>query len=232
MILKELRRVFAILSLIMALPVFSFAQDEGQFSTPVTLGSNDKFYKYSIQGGAGITYALTNPAFLRDYANGVYAINLAVDAAITPRLYIGVEGHNDQFGQALPLYGIVNPLMNMYMGGGRIGYHSSTANTLLFNATISAGVVQIIYSGAPVPNPPKGGIKQQTEYGTINLMELYKVDDQFWAGIYVGGTYMPYIYNPYTIGIGQFYPYVKSDYSGPTAYISWGIQAFYVFGKK
>ena len=213
--------------------MFSFAQkDEGQEMIPISSGdATDKYFKYSVEGGAGFTYALANPAFLRDYSNGIYSANLALNASITKRFYIGVEGHNDQFGQALPLYGIINPVMNLYMGGARIGYNSSTGSDFLFNVCVTGGEAEVIYRGAPIA-APKGGFKQQSTFGIFNIMEMYRIQDQFWVGFYASITYLPYVYNPYYTGVGQYYPYVPSDYSGPTTYIAWGLQVFYTFGKK
>jgi hypothetical protein len=213
-------------------PVFSFAQYNDNGQKDVTPSANDKFFKYALQAGTEITYGLTDPAFQRDYSNGVYAANASFDASITKRIYVGVEIHDDDFCQAQPLYLAFNPSMFLYMGGVRVGYHSSNTGEFFFNATFTGGKAYIIYTNVP-PIPDSPG-RLQSNFGKLSIMEGYRVNDQFWIGLDVSFTYLPYIYSPYVNGYAQYgsYAYVPSEYSGATTYLGWGLQLYYIFGKK
>ncbi len=228
MIGENMRKLCTLFLIMIAIPMFSFAQkDEGQQMIPTSSGGSDKFFKYSVQAGTDITYALTDPAFVRDFTNGIYAFNAAIDASITKRVYIGAEGYDNEFGNAFPRYSYVSPRMFLYMGGVRLGYHSSTKNDFLFNATFTGGEGIVQFTGAPV-DPPRA----KSIFGSLRIMEAYRLDEQVWIGLHISYTYLPYTYNPYDIGIGQSFPYIPSDYHGPLTYIGWGLQIFYTFGKQ
>ncbi|HXP50480.1 MAG TPA: hypothetical protein VN922_11025 [Bacteroidia bacterium] len=208
-------------------PLFSFGQLNEITPDTKDVTTSDVFYKYSIQAGTDITYAMGNNAFKMDFGNGVYALNAAINESITKRLYAGVEVYDNEFGQSLPLYGILAPRMFFYMGGARIGYRSSLTNDFLFNAAFTMGEAMIKYTDAPVePKNVKSG------FASLRIIESYRVNEQFWIGLHVSFTYLPYTYSPFDIGIGQYYPYVPSDYKGATTYLGWGFSIYYLFSKS
>ncbi len=222
-----MRRVCALFFMGILFPLFSFGQQSDIQEAPGSATTSDVFYKYSIQGGTDIMYALTDPAFVRDFTNGIYAFNAAIDESITKRLYAGIEVYDNEFGNAFPRYSSVSPRMFLYMGGARIGYRSSLTNNLLFNATLTGGEGLVQFTGAPI-DPPK----VKSVFGSLRVMEAFRLNEQFWIGLHISYTYMPYTYNPFDIGIGNSFPYLPSDYHGPLTFLGWGFQAFFLFSKK
>jgi|GEM_PF-4453526 len=223
-----MRRVCTLFLLAAFSPLFSFGQlNEITPEPPKDITPTDVFYKYSVQAGTDITYALGNNAFKMDFSNGIYALNAAINESITKRVYAGFEIYDNEFGQSLPLYGTLAPRMFLYMGGARIGYRSSLTGDFLFNAAFTMGETIIKYTDAPVePNNLKSG------FASLRIIESYRVNEQFWIGLHVTYTYLPYTYSPFDIGIGQYYPYVPSDYKGATTYLGWGFSIYYLFSKS
>jgi len=212
-------------------PLFSYAQYNDNGQTTVTPPVKDEFFKYSIQAGTEITYAVSNNAMVLDFPNNVYAANVAFDASIIKRLYVGAEFFDDQFAVSKTRYTAINPRMFLYMGGLRVGYRSATGNDFLFNASVTAGPAYIHYTDVIIA-APKGGFSQTSQFGQLMVTENYRCADQFWIGLDVSFTYLTYQYNPDYIGMNTLYPFAKSDYQGPTTFIGWGFQLFYVFSKK
>ncbi|HSY77502.1 MAG TPA: hypothetical protein VK890_11630 [Bacteroidia bacterium] len=229
---EKMVRIFGFLLVGIIFPVFSFAQfnDNGQTIIPPPV--KDDFYKYSIQAGTEITYATSNHALVLDFPNGVYAANVAVNASITKRLYVGAEFYDDQFAVSVTRYSAINPRLFLYMGGLRVGYRSATGNDFLFNASVTAGPAYINFTDVTLVTPPKGGFSQKSQFGQLMITENYRCVEQLWIGLDISFTYMPYQYNPGYIGMNTLYPFVPSDYQGPTTFIGWGFQLFYVFSKK
>ncbi|MGP8216138.1 MAG: hypothetical protein ACLQQ4_11275 [Bacteroidia bacterium] len=207
-------------------PLLSIAQFNDNGQTTSSPATNDKFYKYSVQAGAEITYAISDPAMVKVFPNGVYASNVAFDASVTRRVYVGAEIHDDEFSQVNPLYGTSNPNMFLYTGGLRLGYHSSISNDFLFNASLTGGESLIKFTASPIDAP---SVKSPVWF--LNIMEGYKLADQFWIGLNVSLTYLTYTFNPYYIGDNTF-PWLPSDYHGITTYFGWGFQLYYTFSKK
>jgi hypothetical protein len=231
MIRRRIIGVYLILCSVFLYPVISSAQQNmnevagGNGTTPV----NDIFYKYDVQVGGEITYPLTDPAMVKTFV-GIYSVNASFDFSILKRLYVGAEVFNDQFAIAAnPLYFTLNPRMFNYMGGLRIGYHSSNdkSNDFLFNASFTGGMSHIVFTNSLIPAAPV-----DRPFGALYIMESYRFTEQCWIGLDISYTYLNYTFNPDYLGIQNsgltFYP---SDSRGNVGFIGWGFQVFYALSK-
>ncbi len=215
-------------------PLISIAQSNDITENAGGKGSNNEtFYKYNIQGGGEITYPMTNVDMVKTFG-GIYSANVAFDAYVIKRLYIGVGLWDNEFAiAAQPLYNSINPRMFDYMGGLRIGYHSSNdkSNDLMFSATLTGGESHITFTNAIAP-APKGGFVQNKPFGSVYIMESYRLNEDCWIGLDVSFTYLDYSFDPDYIGIqNQGLTYYPQDARGNTTFIGWGFQIVYDFSK-
>jgi len=190
----------------------------------------EPFYRYNAEGGIQIAYPIKDGAFKQNFV-GIYSFDGAITAGITKRFYAGIDLHYCQFATAVnPKYDTIKTQMIDYLGGIRLGYHSSLVNTFVFNGTLSGGEGLVTYNSVPVVAPK--GYNQQTTYFNITLAENYNASEGIIVGFQLSYTYLTYNFNPDNIGFQHFYNYNNSDKQGPTTFISWGFQIMYCFGKK
>jgi hypothetical protein len=234
MVKRKIIGIYLILCSAFLCPLLSSAQNNEITENAGGNGSqNETFYKYDIQAGGEITYPITNTDMVKTFG-GIYSVNAAFDFSILKRLYVGVGVWDNEFAiAAQPLYNSINPRMFDYIGGLRIGYHSSNdkSNDLLFNATFTGGESHITFTNAVAP-APKDGFAQNKPYGSIYLMECYRLNEQCWIGLDVSFAYLDYSFDPDYIGIqNSGLTYYPQDARGNTTYIGWGFQIFYTFSK-
>jgi len=210
-------------------PVISFAQQNINEAAGGNGTTNDVFYKYNVQGGAEITYPITNTAMVKTFV-GIYSVNASFDFSILKRLYVGPEVFDNEFAIAAnPRYFSLNPRMFDYMGGLRIGYHSSNdkSNDFMFNASFTGGMSHIVFTNYLIPAAP-----QDKPFGTMFIMESYRFTDQCWIGLDISYTYLNYAFDPNYIGIeNSGFTYYPSDSKGNVSFIGWGFQVLYSFSK-
>jgi hypothetical protein len=116
--------------------------------------------------------------------------------------------------------------------GLKLGYYSPMANDFLFCYSISAGEAFLLYQSVPIPNLHRAEIQQQSTFLAPTFMITYRVNDQLRIGIDLSADFLPYVFNPYTVGFNNYINYSGYNTSNLTAIICWGFSAFYAFGQK
>ena len=235
MIRRRIIGVYLFICLGFFYPLLSAAQTNEITETPGGNSSqNETFYKYALQAGTDITYTASNNAMVKTFSC-IYTSNLSLDLSILKRLYIGAEVHDDELALApYTRYGSLNPRMFIYMGGVRLGYHSSNdrSNNFLFNSSLTGGESHIIFTNTPLTTLPKGGLVQNVTSWFLNIGEYYRVADEWWIGINLSCMYLNYQFDPDYIGVqNSGLTYYPSDSKGPTIYAGWGFQVYYTFSK-
>lgn len=204
----------------------AIGQDDDQMPASNHNGT-DTYYKYSIQGGVGIPYPVTDNALVKSLV-GIYMFHVAQQFSITKRLFAGVEFQDAEFAIGTnALYNSINPDLFMYHGGIDVGYHSSMARDFMSSVRLTIGEAIVNYTSAPIHVSAA-----EPTFMNLNLFEGYTVNEDLRIGIEASFTYVGYTFDPYAIGIGHAgFTFIPSDIKNPTIYLSWGLGLYWVFGK-
>jgi hypothetical protein len=191
----------------------------------------EPFYRFGVEGGIQISYPERDGAFKTNFV-GIYSFDGGLTVSVTKRFYTGIDLRFCQFATGVnPKYDTIKTQMICYMGGLKLGYHSSMAENFMFNGTLSLGEGYVMFNGVPA-DAPKTGYNQQSGYFNVSVMELYNAFEGAYIGFEISFTYLNYNFNPNSIGFQNYYNYNNSDVQGATRFISWGFEVHYCLGKK
>jgi len=187
------------------------------------------FYKWSLQGGGGIIYPVTNKA-LGVSLSGQYYLHFSGNYILIPHLFTGLEFEGTEFGSTSSI-AAYNTLMFVYNAGIKVGYYTFMQKDLLFVYSLSFGPSMIKYVGAPTPTP---SAYQTSIFMTPNVLASFRVNDELRIGIELSYMFNSYRFDPAYTGIAQFvngqYDPVK-DITGITTYFEWGFGVYWAFAE-